>query len=62
MWYHLRGLLGSMEMTKLSTSPGGTKFKPKYLIWDECIVYAKMAWATVIEYAKISVFSTEARS
>jgi hypothetical protein len=34
--------------------------KVKPLIWDDLIMYAKMAWARVITFVKISAYSVEA--
>lgn len=33
--------------------------KMKQLIWDDLIMYAKVAWARLVKYINISVYSTE---
>ena len=35
------------------------KFKVQYLNWDECIMYAQMAWTRVIKYVSMSPFLTK---
>lgn len=35
------------------------EFKVQNLNWDECIMYAQMAWARVIKYVNISPFLTK---
>ena len=34
--------------------------KMKHLIWDNLIMYAKVAWATVVEFVEVSVYSSKA--
>ena len=36
------------------------KSKSKHLIWDNLISYAKVAWAKVVKYVKVSTYPTKA--
>lgn len=36
------------------------EIKGKYLMWDDLIMYAKIAWVRVIRLVKISAYSAEA--
>lgn len=36
------------------------KFAIKHLIWDDLIMYAKMAWARVVKLVEISIYLAEA--
>ena len=32
----------------------------KHLLWDDLVVYVKVAWARVVKYVKVSAYSAEA--
>lgn len=36
------------------------KVNVKHIIWDNIIVHAKVAWARVVQFVKISAYQTEA--
>lgn len=52
-------LCNSRERTTTLTTPNNTNSKFNTSNWDECIMYAQMAWARDIKYVNISPFLTK---
>lgn len=51
---------GLNTMTRCSSQDQWHETKVKYLIWDDLIMYTKIAWERVVKYVKISTFLIEA--
>ena len=57
IWHVLCGITIWMERKDGVFNQGQWhESKVKHLNWDDCIIYAKLAWARVVKFGKISAY------
>ena len=56
----LIGQFGIELIDRLFNNEQWHESKVKYLIWDDLLMYAKVAWERVVNFVKISIYLAEA--